>query len=373
MSETIKGLVEAGKKMVAAEEAKKATATPNETATATAPTQTVTVTTPETTATVTPTPATTEPPTTVTPPAPTAINWEEISDEKLAELAAKRGFKKDDAVPETDAEKTARLQREEGDFAAYAIGQLGLKPEDLSKPSFLKQKEKVDLVYDDYADKQKELNPKLSDEVIRRRFNNEYGIVEIDEDSLSETEIENLKLDREDGMKRLNKAAEKIIKKAENPILDARSNFDEVKKEQAIIRKVGQEVDIFAKQLGNEFIYKDEDGTDIPIEFPSPEYKSQLIENLKQAYFYATLNNPKGTFDVSQVANNQMRFDLNKQIVGVVKANAYQKGLSEGKKPFKNPMTEIKSGDLPTSDAESKKAEIIRAGSKTLSNLANHG
>jgi len=371
MSETIKNLVEAGKKIAAQEAAKTQAPAPNEAATA--PTQAVTVATPEPTAIVTPPTAPPENATVTPTPAPTQTNWDEISDEKLAELAAKRGFKKDDSIPESDAEKATRLQREEGDFAAYAIGQLGLKPEDLSKPSFLKQKEKVDLVYDDYADKQKELNPKLSDETIRRRFNNEYGILEIDEFSLSETEIENLKSDRDDGMKRLNKAAEKIIKKAENPILDARSNFDEVKKEQQIIRKVGQEVDIFAKQLGNEFIYKDEDGTDIPIEFPSPEYKNQLIENLKQAYFYATLNNPKGTFDVSQVANNQMRFDLNKQIVGVVKANAYQKGLSEGKKPFKNPMTNISSGELPTSDAETKKAGIIKAAMQTRTNLANHG
>lgn len=363
MSETIKELVEAGKKMVAAEAAKKETAT---TATTTTPTATVA----EPTA-PPPTTTVTEAPTTAT--APTPINWEEISDEKLAELAAKRGFKKDDAVPETDAEKTARLQREEGDFAAYAIGQLGLKPEDLSKPSFLKQKEKVDLVYEDFADKQKELNPKLSDETIRRRFNNEFGILEIDEYSLSDSEIESMKADREDGMKRLNKAADKIIEIAENPIADARNNFDQVKKEQAIIRKVGQEVDIFAKQLGNEFIYKDEDGSDIPIEFPSPEYKNQLIENLKQAYFYATLNNPKGTFDVSQIANNQMRFDLNKQIVGVVKSNAYQKGLSEGKKPFKNPMTETSSGGLPTSDAETQRGDIIRKAMQTRTNLANHG
>ena len=68
-----------------------------------------------------------------------------------------------------------------------------------------------------------------------------------------------------------------------------------------------------------------------------------------------------------------MRFDLNKQIVGVVKANAYQKGLSEGKKPFKNPMTEISSGGLPTSDAEAKKAGIIKAATQTRTNLANHG
>jgi hypothetical protein len=371
MLDTIIQLKEAGKELVTnkgAEKAPEQTVTPTSEPKKEEPKAEV--------PTVTPEAKTAEPKKEEPTVTPTAINWDEISEEKLAEIAAKRGFKKNDDIPETDAEKEARLKKEESDFAAFAVGQLGLKPEDLAKPTFLKQKEKVDLVYEEFVAEQKELNKNVSEAVIKKRFNAEYGLIEIDETeytSLTQSEIDELKQDREDGLKRLNKVAEKIIRNAEMPVLNARDNYNESKKNDAIIRKVGKEVDIFAKQLGDKFIYKDEDGQDIPIDFPSPEYKNQLIENLKQAHFYFTLNNPNGSFDVQQVANNQMRFDLNKQIVGVVKSNAYQKVLSDGKIGTKNPMIVPVSGGTSTSSVQEKTEAILDKGMAALDKIANRG
>lgn len=308
-----------------------------------------------------------EPQQTVTPIAQT-----EISDEEFQKQASKRGWKKADDIPETEDEKKARLQQEEKDFTSYAVSQLGMKPEDLAKPSFLKQKQKIDLVYEEYAENLKDIDKNISDAQIKRKFNAEYGIVDIDESdetNLTEDEITQLKAERELGLKAINKRADKIISKSEVPIGNAKSNFEQYKKNEAIIRKYESEVDIFAKQLGEEFIYEDEDGK-VPIEL-SPEYKNQLIENLRVWRVNAALNNPNGSFDLQAVASNQMRFDLQKQILGVIKSNAYNKGKADAKIGVKNPMTEANAGALPNTDAEKKKADTINAATDIRTKMAN--
>ncbi len=310
-------------------------------------------------------------------PAPKAeIDWDtqDIPDDVLQKIAQKKGLNLTAVDNETPEQKELRLRRENAEFFQYSIGELGMKPEDFAVPETLKTKKDEEIVYEDFKAKQLKTNANLKEETIKKRFQTVYPINDfvgdVDDENYVSLKAE-YDSDRADAMKILKERAETIRQKSVAPINNAKTAYEQAKKNQQLIMKADNLVNTFASQFGKEFIYKSEEG-DIPIEIPSYDtYKTEFLNTLRETSRFATFQNPDGSFDLNAVAYNKLVVDHRKQIDGVIASNNYNKGIADGKKGFKNPLTESSNTGVEVTDKEKAKGEIISKGMDTLSKLGS--
>lgn len=303
----------------------------------------------------------------VKPEVKAEIDWDntEIPAEILERLAAKQGFKKNSDIPETDEEKQARIRRENGEFASWAITEGKLKAEDLALPQTIQNTNDLDLVKQDFANKLKANDKNISQASIDRLFAREYPLnAELPEDATAE-QIVAFQEDKRDTQQKLTARAAKLRSKTVAPIQSAKQQFEAVKKNQQIISKADEQFNTFAKQFGKDFIYKNEDG-DIPIEL-STDFRKNFLNNLQQTARTLALSNPNGNLDVTKLANDLLVIANRKQIDGVLKSRYVNEGKAEALKTYKNPITETKDAGAPVTD---KKVQADAANKQALGEIA---
>lgn len=270
-------------------------------------------------------------------------------------MAKKLGYKKDEVV-ETPEQKAARESQEEKEFNAFSISQLGLKPELLALPKTLESKSDEELAYEEFKEERLKANPKLTEEKLRKQFVNEnmlndYPQFNSDAYEYDETEkaeaLEKYEAqkreweeDKADRLSILKNRANNSRQKMNQPIEWAKAQFQQFKNNEKIILKVTNEVDKFAKDFGNKFDYKTADGESIPIEFPNAEYKQEFIEKLKERAVSEQFQNQSGSIDLNKLSETILTADLRKNIDGVLKSHYFNKGVAEGRRNFKNPITQ---------------------------------
>ena len=296
----------------------------------------------------------------------TPIDYDDIDDETFRKIAEKKGisFKKEDT--ETEEQKNKRLKDEENDFYSFAITKANLKPEDLAKPNLVKEKADNDLVYEDFRAKQLETSKNLSEAIIKKRFDKIYGIEEFnadEEDDDYNTQKEEYELDKEWKESLLKLRAEKLRGKVEKPILNAKEEYKRFKDNQKISYQANEKIDNFANKLTSEYIYTSDEFGDLPIKIENfDSYKKQLVDDLRQTALIVLHNNPNGNLDVIDgLAKDRIYADHRKQIEAAIKSRAYNEGVLEGKRPFKNPITEPVNTGVEQSDVQKKIEKIINA------------
>lgn len=318
-----------------------------------------------------------EPQATTAPTTPVTTTTEPTA-EQIAEWAVKMGYKKEEKT-ESPEEKAAREKAEKNELLTFSINNLGLAPEVFTTPDLLKEKKDVEILFEDFKRKQLEANPNIKPDTIEKRFKNAYPIDEYPAFEESDTDIDyedakkeyekkkaEYDLERADAIALAKSKAERIRNKAVEPINFAKKEFDTHKKNNQIYLDITSKVDTFVKDFGQSFVYKGDDG-DIPIEFPSSESKNQFIEKLKTAAVTQQFNNPSGSVDIQQLADVVLAVEFRKNIDGVLKSTYYNKGIIEGRKNFKNPLTQPESMGIDTSSDEGKK--IAQTNKQTANSL----
>jgi hypothetical protein len=330
--------------------------------------------------------ATTTATTTVTDPPPTVTP--ELTEEQFMELAAKRGFKKDE-IKESEEEKNARLAREENELVTFGINNMGMKAEDFAMSKMIATKSDEELAFEDFREEELKINPKLKEETIRNRFakNNplgDYPDFEKEESDFDDTDdfkkakakYEEQKAqfesDKADAMERIKYKASNVKGKFVAPIERVKKELDNYKNGEKVYLKISNEVDKFAKDFGNKFVYETKDGK-IDIDLPSDDFKKEFIEQLRKEASNLQFQYPSGSVDIGVLAKNMLTLHLRENIDGILKSKYYNEGIAEGKRGFKNPITQpTVSGENVDLDAIKKGETVNAEAAKQLSSLRSH-
>jgi len=295
----------------------------------------------------------------------------ELTEEQFNELAAKRGYKKDE-IKESDEEKSARLAREENELVTFGINNMGMKAEDFAMSKMISTKSDEELAYEDFREEEMKINPKLKEETIRNRFakNNplgDYPDFEKEESDFDDTDdfkkakakYEEQKAqfesDKADAMERIKYKASNVKGKFVAPIERVKKELDNYKNGEKVYLKISNEVDKFAKDFGNKFVYETKDGK-IDIDLPSDDFKKEFIEQLRKEASNLQFQNPSGSVDIGVLAKNMLTLHLRENIDGILKSKYYNEGIAEGKRGFKNPISQ------PTYSGEQLDIDAIKKG-----------
>jgi hypothetical protein len=268
------------------------------------------------------------------------INWDEaeIPDEVLERIAKSKGYSNTTTVAETQEEKDARERRENGEFVSWAIGEGKLKAEDLALPQTLQGMSNEELVRRDFDQKLLAKDKNMPKTTRDRLFAREYPLnAELPEDATAE-QIIAFQEDKRDAQEKLEARANKLRNKLTAPIPQAKKEFENVKKNNLLIRKADEEFNTFAKSFKKDFVYKSEGG-DIPIELTTDEHKS-FLSQFQSIVRNQTLANPNGSLDVPKLAFDLLTIANRKKIDGVLYSRGLNAGKAEELKKFKNPITE---------------------------------
>lgn len=301
------------------------------------------------------------------------INWDEteIPDEILEKIAKSKGYSTNTNIPETPEEKEAKERRENGEFVSWALTEGKLKAEDLSLPQTLQNMGNEELVRRDFDQKMLAKDKNMSKATRDRLFAREYPLsAELPEDATAE-QILAYQEDKRDAQEKLDNRAAKLRGKLTAPIPQARKLFEEVKKNNLLIRKADEEFNTFAKSFKKDFVYKSEGG-DIPIELTAEEHKS-FLSQFQSIVRNQTLANPNGSLDVPKLAFDLLTIANRKKIDGVLYSRGINSGKAEALKGFTNPVTEPSNpaGAANESDKQAKTETTNKGAMKSMRNLGS--
>lgn len=141
-----------------------------------------------------------------------------IPEDIQKELSELRAFKQ--SIAEREPEKTPEqiakeVELEKVNFRKFAVERELMKDDDFTRFDTISKKQERDLVFERFANEQKEDNPEITDDEIKEAFDDEYKL---------NSENEKVKAR---GMARLQKEASEIKNPLESAYKNAKSNYDE--------------------------------------------------------------------------------------------------------------------------------------------------
>jgi len=271
------------------------------------------------------------------------IKIDDIDDETLNKILEKKGIKiVKEEKPETPEQKTKRIQDEKLDMIKFAVENLNMKVDDFTQSDMLEDKGDADIVYDEYATRQKAKYKDVDEETIRRRFNNEYYQDEYVEDS-----------DKDWGLEKIKEEAKSIRKNAKTPYEKVESEYRSYKDAEVVYNNAKKEAKKYFENMNKVFEVTVQDEV-VPIEIPEVYLNGDFKKKLTDNYLFAKTQNPHGNVAIESIANSLLRIDLLEHVASVVSSIKANKAVEETLRPYKNPLIRTSSGDAPKSVDESK-------------------
>jgi predicted RNA-binding protein Jag len=288
-------------------------------------------------------------------PKPTLKSVDDLSDDELKAVLAKRNIKlaEKEVTPE---EKKKNDDLAEAELRQFAITQLGMKKEDFDLPTVLSAKADLDLVWEQY----KETHKGVDETKLRARFDIKYSLFEGAENE-----------DKEFGLTELSKQAEAIRDSAVQPINKAKEHLNAAKQRYQIEQTAIQEANDYLAKMPDtvdvEFEItddKDQKQADkISITIPKDYRNGEFADLFRNAVKAQKLIDPQGTVDMDVYANYLMAQRIEKDKLAAVAQHVWNKAYNAGAEPFKNPVTTTKPTEAaPVVDFEKVKAEASKNG-----------
>lgn len=264
---------------------------------------------------------------------------EELSDDEIKELVAKRGIS---LAPKEIKQKT------DADILAssiqYGISEGKFKMEQYDEAVKIKSTSDKDLVFNDEAAKIRAKNSGITDEEIQKRLEKKFAASEREVEDTVTGEKTTVYIPDEDEIK---ERAEAIRKKAWTPIDSIKNEYQTAQK----VKDFSDQVEANTKKYASEIPSKikitvgESDSFDFDIEESmKPAITQKLIDNYKQTESYQQFlrNNgikiPDSKFDVNAAVTFIVKNEYFDKVMDVHANERVKKAVEEALKPYKNSL-----------------------------------
>lgn len=244
----------------------------------------------------------------------------ETAKTRIAELIAKS---KEDSKTEEDRKKEEFVEKT--NFLKFSAENKLLEEKDYSQYESLKSKEDRDLVFEKYCQEEKEDDSTLTDDELKRNFEQDYKLTN-----------ENEKV-KTRGLSRIEKEAKDIRSPFENKVETAKSKYNEGKQQTAEETKLREIYPSFDKFINEQIskltpdkviLSKTKEGeTEIPIEVDLTKEDKEAINKLFRNHKYFNQFNKGET--------KELEAAINKKVDGWIKVNKFDSAIEKTKETFK--------------------------------------
>ena len=285
-----------------------------------------------------------------TPPVNTELKKDEaagINDESAIQYLKSKGIDTsslEDLKTKLAPAKTEKTEEQSlTEALEYGVKNGKIKLEEYNKAVQYKSSPAKELVFQNFSEKLKERNPKITDEEIQSRFNKKYAASESIEEIKDELgEVTDRKIVYALDDKEIEADAEEIRKQAWSPIETVKKSHSAYQEEQNFVGTVLKEIEGIKTQIPKTVKIPIGDNETFDYEIDASFEKQiteTLLNNYANARVYAHKNGIKWdeSFNLNDAVQNVVWSIAGKNIMQIYGKNRYDEGLLKGVEDFKNP------------------------------------